>query len=149
MFDSEDDEGTWEYNAYRTIVRHELDVPTKVGSDFEGYYNNGLYSTLAACAWAQVRKDNAQWNAEDQVALLASKQHDYGNDNILKFGQQGILVRLWDKIARYNNLLQREVRGHDVANESVTDTLIDIVGYVVLLYMVQDGTFTSPLKADK
>ncbi len=146
MFDSDTDEGTWEYNAYRTIVRHELDVPTKVGHDFESYYDSGLYSTLAACAWAQVRKDNPQWNAEDQVMLLASKQHDYGNDNILKFGQQGILVRLWDKIARYNNLRNR---GGDAVNESITDTLIDIIGYVVLLYMVQDGTFTSPLKADK
>jgi hypothetical protein len=77
---------------------------------------------------------------------MAGKQHDYGHGNIAKFGQMGVLVRLWDKIARYNNLVRRNA---DAVNESLQDTLIDMIGYVVIYQMLALGTFMFPLEADK
>ena len=37
--------------------------------------------------------------------VVIAKQHDYGHDNILAFREQGLIVRLWDKLARLKNLL--------------------------------------------
>ena len=34
----------------------------------------------------------------DLAELIAAKQNDYGKDNILGFGEQGLVVRLWDKL---------------------------------------------------
>lgn len=80
------------------------------------------------------------------VELLAQKQHSYGHDNINRFGLQGILVRLSDKVCRLRNLL---ARGEDPQfAESVEDSWTDIVGYAVIGLMLEAGTFDLPLKAD-
>lgn len=97
---------------------------------------------IARVAWMELSDSDLQ--PDDLVELLASKQHDYGSKNILKFGERGILVRLWDKISRYDNLSKR----YTAYNESVRDTLSDMIGYVVLLYMVRAGVFTLPLECD-
>ena len=45
-----------------------------------------------------------------QIAeIVISKQHDYGHDNILAFKEQGLVVRLWDKVARLKNLLWKNL----------------------------------------
>ena len=38
--------------------------------------------------------------------IVIKKQHDYGHDNIMAFKEQGLVVRLSDKVARLKNLLQ-------------------------------------------
>ena len=78
------------------------------------------------------------------ITLLAKKQHDYGHDNILKHGVDGVRVRIWDKIARLKNLQGR----YQAANESVVDTWLDVIGYCVIGVMLDNGTFTLPLEAD-
>ncbi len=90
------------------------------------------------------------------TTLIASKQHDYGHENIAKFGTEGLKVRLWDKVARYENLKRRHVdRTLEVnpsafvpLNESIEDTLDDIVGYCIIGAMVERGTFYLSLAAD-
>jgi hypothetical protein len=77
------------------------------------------------------------------VRLYSGKQSDYGPRNILRFGDDGLQVRLWDKIARLNNL-----DGRAASNESVQDTLKDIVGYVVIAIMLRLGWFELPLRKD-
>jgi hypothetical protein len=85
--------------------------------------------------------------AGKMVELIASKQHDYGPTNITRFGVQGLLVRLHDKVARLENLSKR--RDTSAKNESVFDTLNDIVGYCLIGVMLLRGQFdTLPLKAD-
>ncbi len=74
--------------------------------------------------------------------LLASKQHDYGHGNITAFGLQGVLVRLSDKIERLINLKSKIGKAK---NESLTDTLRDIVGYCVIALMLNDETFNLDL----
>lgn len=78
-------------------------------------------------------------------AFLASKQHDYGCDNITRFGIDGLVVRSHDKVARLLNLRRR---GAAAANEPQVDTLVDLVGYSVIALMLHNNWFTLPLKAD-
>lgn len=139
---------TWEGAAYRTVLRFELDAPIKGEPDYPKLYENGMFGTLAKYAWSEIRATQ-EWTIEDMIFLLASKQHDYGHANITKFGSQGVEVRLYDKVARYENLGERVVRGHDVSNESITDTLIDMIGYVIIWHMLKQNEFSLPLEADR
>ena len=78
---------------------------------------------------------------------LISKQHDYGQDNILVFGEEGIMVRLSDKIHRLINLFKK--RGTKPQNESVQDTFTDIAGYAIIGLMLQKDTFQLPMRLDE
>lgn len=87
--------------------------------------------------------------ALEVAELVISKQHDYGPDNILQspFGpEKGIVVRWWDKFARLKNLLSNT---KDPKNESIDDTVNDIMGYGLVYKMVREGTFTLPMKEDR
>lgn len=109
---------------------------------FEQLYADHRWWRLALSSIQRLQSSGA-WDDHAALRLLVSKQRDYGVRNILKFGLEGISVRLWDKIARLENL-----DGNDAApqNESVVDTLTDIVGYVVIATMLTNGWFELPLK---
>lgn len=83
------------------------------------------------------------WDIENMQDTLVSKQHDYGHDNINAFGIIGVAVRLSDKIARYNNLMDKP---NKVAGETIVDTLMDMVGYATIARMLEDGTFQLDLE---
>lgn len=110
-----------------------------ISGSFEELFEQDNYLDLASKAWILSEYEG---DVYDFARFLETKQRDYGCANIDKFGQYGIEVRLWDKIARYNNLTSQ---GRTPANESLQDTLLDIVGYVVLWYMVDNGTFSLPV----
>lgn len=81
----------------------------------------------------------------EMVNTLVRKQHDYGHDNINKFGVVGVAIRLCDKIARAKNLLGRN---SEAENESLMDTWVDIVGYSAISIMLNDGSFQLQLQKD-
>jgi len=84
--------------------------------------------------------------ASEIAELCIRKQADYGHDNITKFGEQGLAVRIWDKAARLRNL----VWGSKVPeNETVEDTFTDLAGYGILGVMYGRGWFILELEADK
>jgi len=68
------------------------------------------------------------------------KQLDYGQGNISKFGKEGVLVRLYDKVERLRNLY---AKGRNASNESVRDTLYDIIGYGVISLLLLDGVWPT------
>ena len=76
--------------------------------------------------------------------VVISKQHDYGHDNILAFREQGLIVRLWDKVARLKNLLW--VNPREAKNESIEDTFTDIAGYAIIGLMLRNNTFENELQ---
>lgn len=82
------------------------------------------------------------WNVYAKLyEILVKKQKDYGPDNIRKSPGgplNGLTVRLYDKMARLNNLLQT---GALPENESLRDTFIDIANYGVIGVMILDDTF--------
>lgn len=76
------------------------------------------------------------------TATLIRKQTDYGHENIRRFGERGLFVRLHDKVARLENLLARDA---SPKNESLADNLLDVVGYCAIGCMWVGGVFLLPL----
>lgn len=143
------DENSWEYQAGKALVTMKCDGPFKaIKASFADLYEADQFDALARKAMAAINTTPQQggaWTIDDQVELLARKQHDYGHANIDKFGSAGVRVRLWDKIARLANLGSRIATAK---NESYNDTLVDIVGYCTIYAMVKNGTFSFPLSTD-
>jgi hypothetical protein len=98
--------------------------------------------------WAMAHTPQYRENSMEYLMrvtdLLASKQHDYGSGNINRFGLVGLVVRMSDKVERYENLRNRPTP----SNETLQDTLDDMVGYAVIARMVLDNSFNLPLGAD-
>lgn len=65
----------------------------------------------------------------EDIKLFDKKQHDYGPGNISKFGVQGVLVRINDKLERLINLYKKD---RDPENESIEDTWQDLSVYGVI-----------------
>jgi hypothetical protein len=82
------------------------------------------------------------WRILDTAGnLLIKKHHDYGPKNIsLSPGGplNGLRVRMWDKVARINNLIDSNV---NPSNESLRDSFIDLLHYSAIAMMVLDGTW--------
>lgn len=74
--------------------------------------------------------------------IMLSKNHDYSGsvnpfrnfEMVEKLGitsvEQGLLVRMTDKLSRVSNLLGKEGK---VLDEKVEDTLLDLANYAVIL----------------
>lgn len=88
-------------------------------------------------------KAQKQWDADEMVELLVRKQRDYGHGNILAFGHVGIAIRMCDKLARLDTLLNS---GATPSNESLIDTWMDLVGYAVISEMLFLEVFELELK---
>lgn len=82
------------------------------------------------------------WRILDTAGnLLIRKHHDYGPKNIaLSPGGplNGLRVRMWDKVARINNLIDSEV---SPSNESLRDSFLDLLNYSAIAMMVLDKTW--------
>ena len=76
------------------------------------------------------------------IDTVISKQRDYGKENILRFGQTGLTVRVHDKLARLEHLT---ATGAAPSHESRTDTVLDLVGYSVIGVLLARGWFELPL----
>lgn len=85
-------------------------------------------------------KTNLSWTDIGQTVIR--KQRDYGKENIRRFGQHGLFVRVHDKLARLEHLI---ASGATPENESLADTVLDLVGYSVLGVMLACGWFDLPL----
>jgi len=84
--------------------------------------------------------------ARECVELLIVKQHDYGKDNIIDFGEFGVLIRANDKMARLKNLLKG---GTVPLSESVDDSWRDLSNYGIIALLFRRGWFKLPMKEDK
>jgi hypothetical protein len=82
------------------------------------------------------------WTVLDSAGnLLIDKHHDYGPLNIARSPGgpiNGLRVRMWDKIARINNLIDNNVAP---SNESLRDSFIDLLNYSAIAVMVLDGNW--------
>lgn len=92
--------------------------------------------------------------AEEARDLMERKNHDYAEESGPSgaFGnlsmcemmgmfstEEGIVLRLSDKISRLSNVLRK---GAHVKDETIRDTCLDLINYAVLLYAAQ--AFRSP-----
>lgn len=69
--------------------------------------------------------------------LLIEKNKRYGENNIRKFGEQGIVIRASDKVERLRTMLFEKVG--DTNDESIDDTWMDLAGYAILALMLRKG----------
>lgn len=79
------------------------------------------------------------WRVFDTAGnLLLRKHHDYGPKNVAHSPGgplNGLRVRMWDKVARINNLLDSGVKP---SNESLRDSFVDLLNYSAIAIMVLD-----------
>jgi len=130
--------------------------PARVGKPVTDFAAYGLADPNAR----PVNRDNNDKAKADQFVtdvwavldaagnLLIKKHHDYGPKNIaLSPGGplNGLRVRMWDKIARINNLLDSGVKP---SNESLRDSFIDLLNYSAIAMMVLDGTWPESPELD-
>jgi len=95
------------------------------------------------------------------LSTMKSKNHDYSSKGSSKIdalknfrliehlnvtdASTGIIVRLSDKFSRLANVYKGESK---VKDESVKDTLLDIINYCVLLIAILDEDSSENLKKD-
>ncbi len=110
----------------------------------ESEHNQSAFQTIARNAIDTMRFTET-WDTGQMIATLCKKQNDYGHSNINRFGLYGVIVRLSDKIERLENLTSKKIKPQ---NETLQDTLTDIVGYCVIALMLMDETFNLQLGDD-
>ena len=80
------------------------------------------------------------WDATEGLAeLLISKHKDYGPKNISQSpggSLNGLRVRMWDKLARINNLIETNA---DPKHESLEDSFKDMANYAIIGLLVLQG----------
>jgi len=75
----------------------------------------------------------------DSADLLLRKHRDYGPKNISQSPGgplNGLRVRMWDKLARINNLIES---GATPENESLKDSFQDLANYSIIAMLILDG----------
>ena len=71
---------------------------------------------------------------KEMEALLKRKNEMYGDENIIKIGEEGIIVRLEEKLERLKHLGKIK---KDPSEETIEDTWKDIVGYGLIGIMLR------------
>ena len=114
----------------------------------DGYGDDSLIDRLQG--WDVDSKANTRKEVDDEFVadiwrildaagnLLIRKHHDYGPKNIAHSpggALNGLRVRMWDKVARINNLVDSKV---SPSNESLRDSFIDLLNYSAIAIMVLD-----------
>ncbi|MFN7317963.1 MAG: hypothetical protein ACK5S6_00505 [bacterium] len=139
------------FGQIRPVKRASLE---RLRLDYDVFIDEFFHSTSgfvkATAKWAAIGADSLEWgmehgfkiNEDTLVKTLIRKQRDYGPENIRRFGRQGLMVRMHDKIARLENLVTNEKNPN---NESIDDTVMDIAGYSAIGIMWENQKFLLPL----
>jgi hypothetical protein len=110
--------------------------PTDTGTVINEHHNSE--SIIESFHANQFAAD--MWEIFDSAGnLLLSKHKDYGPTNISKSPGgplNGLRVRMWDKTARLNHLIDS---GATPENESLRDSFLDLLNYAAIALMVLDG----------
>jgi hypothetical protein len=84
------------------------------------------------------------WSTYDELALLLLKKHfDYGPKNISESPGgplNGLRVRMHDKLARINNLIDNN---RNPENESLEDSFKDMANYAIIGLLVLRGQWNK------
>ena len=75
------------------------------------------------------------------IPLFVDKNTDYGNDQIIDFGDFGIFVRSNDKHNRLKNYYSKGFRGFKVEDEGIDDSWRDLAVYCLLAVLYRRGAF--------
>ena len=117
-------------------------------TDFAAYGLSGVYVGQNLRNIANKTDTNTfvadMWEVLDNAGNLLIKKHkDYGPTNISRSPGgplNGLRVRMWDKTARINHLIDN---GATPENESLRDSFIDLLNYSAIALMVLDGKWPN------
>jgi hypothetical protein len=159
-------ENTWDSSARTALIRIFDNVRHKpsagieqLRTDLDGFIDEHFHAAAgfekAKVSWAIIGanaleiaiKRKEAFNIVEVHQTLIRKQRDYGPENIRRFGRQGLMVRMHDKVARLENLLLQLDGGGKPQNESIQDNLLDVVGYAAIGIMWESMTFLLPLES--
>lgn len=75
---------------------------------------------------------------KEELEIVEKKSKDYSGEkdvflNFKWFGELGFLVRMFDKLMRIKNIIEKGV--YNVNNETLKDSLMDLVNYSNLLIL--------------
>ena len=107
----------------------------------------GPFDSLSLATQEQIRRASTDWSFEQAVQqkfqhakhILLSKHKDYGPKNIAHSPGgplNGLRVRMWDKFARINNLIDSK---KNPEHESLRDSFLDMANYAIIAMLVLDG----------
>lgn len=131
------------------FMRHRFDK-TLVGIENYNYVPQSLLTVDGQGLWSFIGRHALNiltitgWRPDknEMIATLIRKQKDYGPENIARFGNIGLLIRMHDKIARLENIyskcesdFNKAIGVNAVSDETIIDTLIDIMGYSAIALM--------------
>lgn len=88
-------------------------------------------------------EEAVQQKFQHAKAVLLQKHKDYGPKNIAQApggALNGLRVRMWDKMARINNLIDS---GATPENESLKDSFLDLANYAIIAQLVLDGEWPN------
>lgn len=77
----------------------------------------------------------------DAFDIMIERHRKYGPHNITRHGLTGVVVRAADKLARLENLTINN-RGAAADDETVEDTLLDLMNYALIGLAVRRGLWT-------
>jgi hypothetical protein len=92
-------------------------------------------------------KEDAIQYIFDEVLKILIDRRIYGTDNIMMFGQKGVLVRMFDKLQRVKQIVWEGLTNTD-KNEKVTDNVNDIIGYGIIWRLIDEEYWLLPWRAD-
>jgi len=126
-------------------------VSTVEGSWVSHYFDRDIHGNVGnPLPWdSRVKLDNnfatEVWKIMDGAGNLLLKKHEaYGPKNIAQApggAENGLRVRMWDKMARLNHILENP--GVDVNDESIEDTLLDLLNYSAIFLLVRKGKWPA------
>lgn len=127
------------------------DLRTELDKFIDDLYKAPAGYEKATSYWASIGATAIELSQKTPLPLtvaevsqtLVRKQRDYGSENISRFGRRGLIVRMHDKVARLENLLNQKL---DPVNESIHDNLLDVVGYAAIGMMWEQREFFLPLE---
>lgn len=106
---------------------------------FEKRINTIFFTTLTIIWELDKSSDKHLCDTYLRLArVLYAKSMDYGPESIYEFGYKGPAIRIATKLSRFINLYGRTSVSH-VNDETVEDTLLDILGYIVLIKLANKG----------
>jgi len=111
----------------------------------------GTFESLPLATQEQIRKASPTATFEEAVQqkfqhakhVLLSKHKDYGPKNIANSPGgplNGLRVRMWDKFARINNLIDSK---RNPEHESLRDSFLDMANYAIIAMLVLDGEWPN------
>jgi hypothetical protein len=129
-----------------TDLHTEQEITDRANEYLDNHAKVGEFETLPDPVKSMIRNSNPNGAFEEAVqqkfqhakSVLLSKHKDYGPTNIsLSPGGplNGLRVRMWDKFARINNLIDS---GATPEHESLKDSFLDMANYAIIAMLVLD-----------